>query len=280
MRRIFLFLVFLTCFGLVPLSRADFICDPVGWEERGPEWVRWLSTAVRVNGASGTMCHYDRTQNWMYVITAGHLFDKMQYRLGRTTVRVDVFYWGTQKLARPRTYAAVLLGTVYEHDTENHHAYDVALLRFHPDWANPQYSPIAPKDFKLEFGRYYHSVGCDQVEPMTMSEPAHYLDMYWYDDPIGSGLTQVMTYKDYPRGGRSGGGVFTDDGQLVFICSRRHGEGPKGGSWTSLNQIYHFLNETGYGFVADDIPARRKQIVDLDHPGYAKPREFILVPSR
>ena len=225
------------------------------------------------------MCYYDRDNNYMYVISVGHLFDGLSYRRGKNTAVLEVFYMGDRRLARPKVYTAEVLAWAFTHDTQNAQAYDVSLLRFRPDWPNPRYSPIAPKNYKLEYGKYYHSMGCDQPTPRMMSsDPAHYLVQFWKEESIGNGMTQVRTVRDAPRGGRSGGGALTEDGYLVFMCSRRHGDGD-GGVWTSLSQIYRFLETNNYRFVADDIPARRKRIVDLDDPKRECPREFILVPS-
>jgi len=48
---------------------------------------------------------------------------------------------------------------------------------------------------------------------------------------------EILTTENGPRGGRSGGGVMTDDYQLIFICSRGGGGY---GYWSSLHQIHKF----------------------------------------
>jgi hypothetical protein len=261
-------------------ARAEILeyCNPSGWEERGQEYVQWLAPSIRLNGASGTMCYYDKQQNWMYIISAGHLFDHFRLRVNvRQTAKVEVFYYHNVKLAHPRVYSAEVLASVFNHDDQDGGAYDVSLLRFHPDVPDLTYIPIAPKEYKLEQGRVYHSVGCDQEgkgQPTT--EPAHYLVRVVGEQSIGRSITQVLTVPG-PRHGRSGGGVFSDDGYLVFICSREGG-GSKYGMWTSLSQIHRFLGEHGYSFIADEIPARRMSIVDLDNPGHTYSHDYVLVP--
>jgi hypothetical protein len=91
------------------------------------------------------------------------------------------------------------------------------------------------------------------------------------------GVTEIRTTENNPRGGRSGGGVFTDDHQLVFICSRGGGGW---GYWSSLHQIHKFLTAEGFEFVLIGSLARRIPIVDMDDPTKKYPKDFIPLPSR
>ena len=62
----------------LPFYKADL---KPGWEERDAKYRRWLACSVRVTaygggGGSGTICYYDSTNNWAYVISCGHLFPR------------------------------------------------------------------------------------------------------------------------------------------------------------------------------------------------------------
>jgi hypothetical protein len=243
-----------------------------GWEERGPEFKKWLSPSVRINGGSGTLCYYDYKKNEMYAISCGHLFRSGRrsaawYRKNPTYMTVEVFYHNDKKLSEPKKYKARVLGHVW--GDSNSSIFDVSLMKFTPDWEEPWILPIAPLDYKLKKNKYYHSVGCD-----GRSEVAHYSVKYLEESASGN-VSQIITIENSPRRGRSGGGVFTDDGQLVFICSRSNSYA----YWTSLKQIHKFLKEEGYAFVLEGGPlARQVPIVDIANPNRQFSRNYIPLP--
>jgi hypothetical protein len=244
-----------------------------GWEERGVEFRKWLAPSVRIGGGSGTMCYYDPVENWMYVISCGHLFSrghktKEQYLENRKTMTVEVFYHNNKKLDAVMKYEAEVLAHVWGNDDSS--IFDVSLMRFRPNWKDPWYLPIAAKDFKYVRGQMYHSCGCD-----GRSEVAHYL-IEFVEERANGNITEIVTLKNGPRGGRSGGGVFTDDGQLVAICSRGSGEY---GYWTSLKQIHKFIQDEGFEFLIVGAGlARQIPVVDINGSGRNFPPDYIPVP--
>jgi len=244
-----------------------------GWEERGPEFRKWLAPSVRIGGGSGTMVYYDPENKWVYVISCGHLFDRGRksredYQKSRTTRTVEVFYHNNKKLNVVGKYEAEVLAHVW--GDKNSSIYDVSLMRFKADWDEPWVLPIAPLDFKYE-KKFYHSCGCD-----GRSEVAHYL-VEFVDERDNGTITEIVTQKNGPRGGRSGGGVFTDDGQLIAICSRGGGGY---GYWSSLNQIHRFLKEEEFEFILrGSCAARLIPIRDVKEPGKKFPPDYIPLPS-
>lgn len=256
----------------LPVSQLPFVSVPTrpGWEERGPEFRKWLSPSVRIGGGSGTMVYYDPFNNDMYVISAGHLFRQGRFRANRNTpvqVTIEVFYHNNKKLPEPKSYRGEVLCYTWGGYTD---IYDVSLMRFKPDWSNPWYLPIAPVDYKLEPNRWYHSIGCD-----GKSETAHYLVQFVMERSMGD-VTELVTQYNAPRGGRSGGGVFTDDGLLIAICSRG---GNNTGLWTSLMQIHRFLKEEGYTAILNGYsPALKIPIVDRNSPRNDRPTR-VLMPN-
>lgn len=285
MKRAFLLLILLLCpaaYAAEPGNGIPVIDLPYervsavpGFQDRGAEFAKWLAPTVRIGGGSGTMVYYDG--EWMYVLSAGHLFSRgysSAITLRKTTynVNIEVFYHGTKKLPKPKVYKAFLLCRVW--GTSSSDVYDVSLMRFKPDWpeAASQTRPIAPVDYKLVVGKIYHSCGCD-----GMSEPAHYAVEYVSERANGN-ITELVTKKNGPRGGRSGGGVFADDGHLVAVCSR--GDGYMG-IWTSLNQIHKFLKAEGFEEVLNATPTARKiPVIDRLHADRQYPPEYIPLPGR
>lgn len=254
-----------------------FIAAP-GWEERGEEFAKWLAPSVRVTkggGGSGTICYYDDSENWAYVISCGHLFSNgykshESYKKSPNTMKVEVFYHNEKRLEKPDVYEAEVLCHV---NNLNSGVYDVSLLRFQPRWSNPWVCPIAPLDYKLEKGRQYHSCGCD-----GLTEAAHYLVRYERENKTSDGFSEIITSENNPRGGRSGGGVMTDDGLLVFICSRGN---RSNAFWTSLQQIHTFLKKEGFENVLEGkTMANKIPIIDRNNPQGKYPNNYIPSPSK
>lgn len=245
-----------------------------GWEERGSEFRKWLSPSVRIGGGSGTMCYFDEQTGWMYIISCGHLFDrgrksKEECEKNKIIKKIDVFYQNNVKLDVVKQYEGEVVAYVWGSSISS--VYDVSVIRFKPDWKDPWCLPIAPLDFKYKPGDSYHSCGCD-----GRSEVAHYLVDCKKEAQTGN-ITEVITERNGPRNGRSGGGLFTDDGQLIGICSRG-GDGK--GYWSSLTQIYKFLKEEKLDFILEGIPqARLIPIFDENRPQSEYLPAYIPLPS-
>lgn len=252
MRKSFLLAIFLGIFGMaygeestMPVLEIPFTEQPIrkGWEERTYEYRQWLSPSVRIlssgKSGSGTMCYYDEKSNEMYIVSCGHLFDRGRSR-GKGEVTIDVFYQNNVKLDKEKTYKAKVIAHVWENN------YDVSLMKFAPDWKNPWYLPIHPYKPALTEGGWYHSCGSD-----GRTEVAHYLVQYQSERPImsRSDLTELVSMYNAPRGGRSGGGLFSEDGYLIGICSRAGGNT---GLWTSINQIHQFIAEENMAYIVSN----------------------------
>lgn len=248
-----------------------------GWEERGSEFLRWLSPSVRLRAGtgrvleygSGTMIYYDDSKNDMYVLSCGHLFDKGRSRSSKKEIMIDVFYQNEKKLPKFKRYKAEHLCHVWDG------SFDVSLCRFKPDWNNPWCLPIAPKNYKLQAGKWYHNLGCD-----GSTEVAHYLVRYTHEQSASSAsgtVLEVFCENNIPRQGRSGGGLFTDDGLLVGVTSRA---GSNIGIWSSVQQIHKFIQEEGYGFILESIEfARKIPIVDCNSPQNKYSKYYIPMPQ-
>jgi hypothetical protein len=245
-----------------------------GWEERGPQFVEWNSTGVRIGGGSGTLSHYDYENNYMYVISCGHLFfqgrgTSVYYKKNPQTATVEVFYHNDKKLDQVDAYKAEVLCHVWQNNI-----YEVSLLRFKPKWENPWTIPVAPLEHGMKIGTYYHNVGCD-----GRSEVAHYLVKYSQPN-TRNGIEELICVENSARGGRSGGGLLSDDRLLVGITSRS--DRISTSYYSSYKQIHKFLKEEGYEFVlsgANDF-AREIPIIDRNNPQNKYPKEYIPMPKK
>jgi len=243
--------------GIKPISEIPYYTTSVtrsGWEERTKEFRKWLSTGVRIGGGSGTMTHYQKKGNWMYIISCGHLFEQTRrsaeyYKENPRSATIEVFYKNDKKLSQPESFKAQVLCHVWMNG-----AHDVSLLRFHPDWQNPRVSPMVPVDYKGS--SHYHSIGCD-----GRSEVAHYLVKH-VQRRINGDVYEIVTTENSPRGGRSGGGLLNDKGELLGICSRAGGGY---GYFSDWKQIHAFLEDEGYGFVLKR-KSHQFRIIDRNNP--------------
>jgi len=262
----------------LPYWETPLVNYTPGWEERGEQYAKWLAPSVRItkngSGGSGTICYYDSSENWAYIISCGHLFSNgykshEECLKSPETRKVEVFYHNSIKLDKPEVYEAEVLCHV---NYLNSGVYDVSLMRFHPKWENPWICPIAPLNYQLEKRKYYHSCGCDGLR-----EVAHYLVKYEAESFTNDGLSEIITSDNNPRGGRSGGGVMTDDVRLVFICSRGN---RSNAYWTSLKQIHTFLKKEGFEDVLNGRTLANKiPIIDRNNPQGKYPINYIPSPK-
>jgi hypothetical protein len=252
------------------------VYDPIA--QRGQEFVKWLSPGVRiaVPGArgSGTICYYDSQKNLAYVISCGHLWDKgalsaAQALQKNITCEIDVFYHNEQKLPNPKTYQAKLL--FYSHLD----GADYSLMSFTPDW-QPDYAPIAPLNFPIPKGSKQHSIGCDKV-----TEVANY-----EIEIIGIQGDDLVTFRNSPRPGRSGGGLLTNEGWFIGICwGTEFRDGSGKGYFTPLSVIHAGFQKNGYGFIlGQSLPsnelARKIPIRDRTGPQVEYPKDYVPLPGR
>lgn len=240
-------------------------------EDRGPEYRKWLAVSVkiRVSGASGsgTICYYDDDTGWAYVISCGHLWGGNRSFNGSAVGRAKIVTWyhNNKKLDSPKEYDAEVLFW------SNTRGKDCSALRFKPDW-KPDYFPIAPVNHPIRPGQHFHSVGCDGGREVARYEVE-------FVEYRGSDL---ITRKNSPRPGRSGGGLMTDDGWYIAICwgtsDTRSGGGI--GYFTPLKSIHDVFTANGHswlldvGHLAQQIPIR-----DWLFPGKEFSRDFIPIPK-
>jgi hypothetical protein len=232
-------------------------------EQRGIEYRQYLAASVkiRVSGASGsgTITYYDPSTRTAYVTSCGHLWSgtRSADEVNRNPVSAKIITWyhNDVKLQEPRTYDAQVLFW------SNDRGYDSSLLKFTPDW-EPDYFPIAGLDYPIIPGLRLHSLGCDGGR-----EVAHY-DV----EVVEQRGVDLVTRRNSPRPGRSGGGLMSSDGYYVGTCwgTSDTTSGGGVGYFTPLSAIHKVYARNGYGFLLN-MPrsgmARKLPIRDWDQPG-------------
>jgi thiol-disulfide isomerase/thioredoxin len=208
------------------------------------------SVRLRVDDAKGraygTGTIIDSREDQALIITCGHLFRESK---GKATVVVDLFE-ATPQGARS---TAQITGRVISYDLER----DVALVAIWP--GRPVgVAPIAPPRTAIQRGDRVVSVGCNNgQDPTLLAARITSLDRYQGPPNIEASGAPVE--------GRSGGGLFNQDGQLIGVCFAADYEGNEG-LYAALQAIHDELNYRGLGaiaastdrvHVADGIESRR-----------------------
>ncbi|MBL8848122.1 MAG: trypsin-like peptidase domain-containing protein [Planctomycetaceae bacterium] len=128
------------------------------------------------------------------IVTCGHIF---RDRDDSTKVEVDLFENG-----RSQTYVA----TIIDFDLPS----DVGLVSI-PTHSVVSSTPVAPAELKLERAQSVACVGCSGGNDPTR-EQLYITEVNKYDGPDNIECTGT------PVQGRSGGGLFNADGQLIGVC--------------------------------------------------------------
>ena len=241
-------------------------------EQRDEKYARFLgiSLKIHVDGASGsgTICHFDKSSGFAHVISCGHLWSgNMSYDKHNPpnhSAKVITWYKKGAKLERPESFNAEVLFW------SNDRGYDVSLLRFKPDW-EPEFAPI-DESFNIEKGMILNSLGCDGG-----SEVARYEVSF----KEFSGM-DIITVKNSPRPGRSGGGLITDCGKFVGVCwgTSDTSSGNGIGYFTPVNSIKEVFVKNEHGWLLGLLGFRSIPIKDIENPEARYGEDFVPFPSR
>ncbi|GEM_PF-1073116 len=189
---------------------------------------------------SGTIIYCDG--HYALALTCAHLFSSS--RGLRQGVKVEWF--GEEP---PVVYE----GTLVARDR----ASDLAIVRFPVDRQLPV-ARIAGPDLKLRPGTRLYSVGCDHGSRPRVY-PTYLTAVNRYQGPPNFEIAGA------PRQGRSGGGLFTETGELVGVCSAADPFGNRG-LFTALGAVHHLLAAADLEHLY--LPSRPEQPAE---PGPARP---------
>lgn len=246
-------------------------------EQRGIEFRKFLAASVKIGvdggSGSGTIIYYDAQKNLAYVASCGHMWSRgtMSAEDGRRKnmkCKVITYYHNEIKLNSPKTYEANVIFYSFIDGQ------DTSLVTFTPDW-KPDYFPIAPVDYSYKFGSLAHSCGCDGGR-----EVAH------YDVELLALQGDLVTRRNGPRPGRSGGGLMDDNGYYIGTCwGTQYRDGSGQGYFTPLTVIHRYWSkQVGYDFLLKQFPgggiARQIPVVDRNNKQGKYDPDYILLPGR
>jgi len=197
--------------------------------------------------AYGTGTIIDAREGQALVITCGHLFRESK---GKGPISVETFETAPGGLRAVGQVPAQVIS--YDLDR------DVALVGIWP--SRPvAVAPVAPKGTVIDRGDRAVSVGCSNgKDPSAL--PTHITWLDRYQGPPNIEATGA------PVEGRSGGGLFNDQGQLIGVCFAADYEGNEG-LYAALRSIHDELDDKGLseiyqnsqgprgGSLTGDVPA-------------------------
>lgn len=243
-------------------SQADFGAGNLSPQQRA------IASTVRVkvtdsrgaSDGSGVIIH--RQHDEALVATCGHIFRESQ---GRGRITVDLFIPG----------AAPVEGELIEYNVDR----DIALLSIRPA-AEVVTASVAPSGYQFQDGDAVFSVGCVRGRNPELIE---------------STITGINRYKNVPphivvdgapAQGRSGGGLFSEEGYLIGICNAADKAGREG-IYAGLPTLHAILDETDLADVYRQAPGfDRDQNVALAHhqdeiaPEHSEPEMEHTMPSQ
>jgi S1-C subfamily serine protease len=191
--------------------------------DRGPP----IECVVRIRAVAGNTASYgsgtvvESDDAKSTVLTCAHLFH------GRQSVWVDVYADGGSK----ESYAASIL---YKDDTA-----DLAVIEFRPGRTLTS-SKIVPNHWHAQARMRVVQIGCPEGAPpnkfyAVIKDPA-------VDTQIRGRRWTGIQASRIPKQGRSGGGLFTEDGYLIGVCN--FADPTQGaGLYAGPDAIYGFLDK-------------------------------------
>jgi thiol-disulfide isomerase/thioredoxin len=182
-----------------------------------------LSVTDPKGKSTGTGVIVDSRNGMALVLTCGHIFRESK---GAGPIEISMFAAGPNGAE----LRGAVAGELYTYDLDR----DLALVRFRTE-SPVTVTPIAPAGTQLEPGAPVTSVGCSHGENPTA----------W-----ASRITRINRYQGHPNveagrapvEGRSGGGLFNAQGQVIGVCFASDPASDEG-LYASLASIHAKLDE-------------------------------------
>lgn len=194
------------------VSENPNLVRPASFDEAPPEATEPAATPItnaqliastvrlRIEDPSGHSCGtgtiIDTRDGWALVLTCGHLFRDSQ---GKGRIDVDLFGPDGQRRVQ---------GQIVAYDSEK---LDLGLLRIRVD-GPVRVAPVAPPGYLVEVGAPVASVGCSNgADPTVVRTRVRAKNKF-----VGPPNLQA---DGLPVEGRSGGGLFSEEGYVVGVCN-------------------------------------------------------------
>ena len=183
----------------------------------------------------GTGTIIDTFGNEALVVTCGHIF---RDSAGKGRITVELCGEGNSPVMR---------GQLIAYDANER---DIALVSFRPQ-ANVESMRVAPAGYQLKTGMPVFSVGCNRGGPASViASHVSGIDRY-----VGPPNVEVA---GQPVQGRSGGGLFSNDGMLIGVCNAADPRDNEG-IYAALSVVQWQLDQIGQQRVYNDTAGAIEQ---------------------
>jgi Trypsin-like peptidase domain len=231
------------------------------------------STSSNVGFGSGTIIY--STPEESIVLTAAHYFRLVRRDISNSgsltdvrkeelnaanspfKIEIDLF---DGKLTGSKPAQVHFLETVVGGDLMDCDFHrDVALVRIRPG-RRLVASRVVPARWKPQAGMRALTVGCSEGRDATawhttISKP--HVQNFLQGDPS----YEAIECETAPKQGRSGGGLFTDDGFLAGVCNYAEPDGDHG-LYATPNSIYRLLQRNGIAFIYENAEFDQSKVTD------------------
>ncbi len=239
-------------------------------------WETVVRIRMRLSGnaegvGSGTIISSNARET--IILTCAHIFKEegrptpppSQYR---KPISVDLFDGQLGARGNPKQvhFVETVQGEAIDYDTTN----DVGLIRIRPGKVLP-YAKVVPSNWAPGEGMSMTTVGCSEGKDAT-AWSTKVLRTNAKLKNTGTGETFYVTECDHPPAqGRSGGGLFTDDGYVAGVCDfadPQHGHG----LYAVPKSIYKLLDKNQLMALYEPGARKREQPKRLLADGGASPK--------
>lgn len=250
----------------IAFDRADRRAEPAAPDaERLSAQQRAMAASVRIKIKDGRGYSYgsgtivDTQDGEALVLTCGHLFRDSQ---GRGEITVDLF-------DKDGNHTGSTPGQVIRYDMER----DVGLIAIRPQRKVAPVRVAGPRRIARRGDRVF-SIGCNRGDPPTVRENrVTHINKY-----LGPANVEVG---GAPIDGRSGGGLFSSNGELIGVCNAADPEDDEG-LYAALETVQAELAAANLDFVYRGDNAQQLAAAPQDSPsarGAVLPRGMAIPSS-
>ena len=238
------------CLGMVLLGLGPVVAgESLDASAAGLDATYRTTVVVRKGSALGTGVIVGSVEGETLILTAAHVIEEP----GPLSIQIFPYNLGWEKTRTVREFPRRLRASIAARDPD----IDLAVLRVSGQLAFPYVARIARGDRPLTPGMAVTSIGFDWGERL-IGFPTRLRQMDRIDMNRGGGPRSFLITENPPEIGRSGGGLFLEDGTLIGICLARAQlpPAPVRGMYSTIGNIRGFL-------VADERLAR---VIARSHP--------------
>jgi hypothetical protein len=229
--------------------------DAVGRLVRAKPWETTVRIKIPGKGlvsfGSGTIVW--STPKESLILCTAHVFNVVGAAQGPPAafdlpIKVDLFDCKpSQGDIRQVHYAGTCLGEVIDFDRPR----DVGLIRIRPGRRLP-FSRLVPEGWRPKVGTKLITVGCDEGRDPTVWSTT--VSRFFVKGLIGNDDYEAIECTKVPKQGRSGGGLFTEEGNLTGVCNFAEPIGNHG-LYATPSAIYRLLDRNELTALYSNDPA-------------------------